>query len=57
MRMSFIHKKSCMINEVRRLNCSCVHLERDGYMLYVIINILIDNKNKDSTDSISNSQV
>ena len=33
MRMSFIHKKSWMINEVRRLNGSCVHLERDGYML------------------------
>ena len=31
--MSFIHKKSWMINEVRRLNGSCVHLERDGYML------------------------
>ena len=33
MHMSFIHKKSWMINEVRRLNGSCVRLERDGYML------------------------
>ena len=29
MHMSFI-KKSWMINEVRRLNGSCVHLEGDG---------------------------